>query len=128
METNKKEKEEYLSTNLNIEFSICCKNCGEKNYGKYTIIKKANINENIDLIPILDIYKKDQNQMSIAYTVQNKYNGVSEEQEIANAKIISKAPEMLDMLKAIVKANDWDMLHQANFEQIKKLINEATEI
>jgi hypothetical protein len=59
METNKKEKEEYLSTNLNIEFSICCKNCGERNYGKYTIIKKANINENIDLIPILDIYKKD---------------------------------------------------------------------
>ena len=73
-------------------------------------------------------YIEDQNQMSIAYTIQNKYNGVSEEQEIANAKIISKAPEMLDMLKAILKANDWGMLHQANFEQIKKLINEATEI
>lgn len=59
METNNTEKKEYLRTDLNIEFSICCKNCGEKNYGNYTIIKKFKINENSDSIPVLDIYKKE---------------------------------------------------------------------
>jgi len=73
-------------------------------------------------------YIEDQNQMSIAYTIQNKYNGVSEEQEIANALLISKAPEMLDMLQelrnAILSENYVQML--ATSQKAKELIEEAT--
>jgi hypothetical protein len=46
----------------------------------------------------------------------------------ANALLISKAPEMLDMLIAIVTANDCGLLHKADFKVIEQLIKEATEL
>ena len=70
-------------------------------------------------------YIEDQNQMSIAYTIQNKYNGVSEEQEIANAKLISKAPEMLDMLLYLLF---YELVKEDVVDEVKQLIKEATEI
>ena len=69
-------------------------------------------------------YIEDQNQMSIAYTIQNKYNGVSEEQEIANALLISKAPEMLEMLKRLIQPD----LDISDLIEAENLIKEATKI
>jgi hypothetical protein len=70
-------------------------------------------------------YIEDQNQMSIAYTIQNKYNGVSEEQEIANALLISKAPEMLDMLQYLLF---FDLIPEDVVDNIEQLIKEAIQI
>ncbi|MEY4835129.1 MAG: hypothetical protein RI980_1244 [Bacteroidota bacterium] len=58
METNNKKEQEHLTTNLKVEFSICCKKCGQKTSGNYTLIRKIDINEDDSLIPIIDIYKE----------------------------------------------------------------------
>lgn len=53
------------------------------------------------------------------------------EEAKANALLISKAPEMLEMLKEIVHAFDSDNLHgyqEEILKQTKQLIKEATEI
>lgn len=55
--------------------------------------------------------------------------GVGLEQDEANALLISKAPEMLDMLKSIVLT--WDSngnFDEEYFNNIKQLIKEATEL
>jgi len=45
-----------------------------------------------------------------------------------NALLISKAPEMLEMLVDIVNANNKGNLEHLNFYQIEQLIKEATEL
>lgn len=56
-------------------------------------------------------------------------NGIRNSNEWdANALLISKAPEMLEMLIDIVNANNKGNLEHLNFYQIEQLIKEATEL
>ena len=55
----------------------------------------------------------------------------SKEEALANALLISKAPEMLEMLIGFVER--WDfvnphLFHNAEIEQARQLIKEATEL
>jgi hypothetical protein len=52
------------------------------------------------------------------------------EESLANLLLISKAPEMLEMLKNINKSLSMTKLHTSliNKEEIKQLIKEATEL
>lgn len=63
------------------------------------------------------------------FMVKNRYT-VTEESR-ANALLISKAPEMLEMLIGFVER--WDfvnphLFHNAEIEQARQLIKEATEL
>lgn len=50
------------------------------------------------------------------------------EEAKANAKLISKAPEMLELLKALLTIyHTNDVMTSYDFEKIEKLIKEATE-
>ena len=51
-------------------------------------------------------------------------SGDLEEQEKANALLISKAPEMLEMLKHLAKNTP----NKNEYEKIEQLIKEATEL
>lgn len=53
---------------------------------------------------------------------------VHSEESKANALLISKAPEILEMLIDIVNANNKGNLEHLNFYQIEQLIKEATEL
>lgn len=56
-------------------------------------------------------------------------NGIRNSNEWdANALLISKAPEMLEMLIDIVNANNKGNLEHLNFYQIEQLIKETTEL
>lgn len=59
--------------------------------------------------------------------VHNKhfYIGFTSEESEANALLISKAPEMLEMLKRFVKSDD---LQIEDFIEAEQLIKEATEL
>ena len=46
----------------------------------------------------------------------------------ANALLISKAPEMLEMLENILHANNQGNLEHINFNEIEKLIKKVTEL
>lgn len=54
------------------------------------------------------------------------FHDIKEQEQKANALLISKAPEMLEMLKKIYFGNDYKnpKLHM----EIKQLIKEATEL
>jgi hypothetical protein len=61
-----------------------------------------------------------------AHEFELEINGKNRiEEEVANALLISKAPEMLEMLKML--ANDYDTPYYT-VEKINKLISEATEL
>jgi protein required for attachment to host cells len=49
------------------------------------------------------------------------------EETKANALLISKAPEMLEMLKSLLNESE-DIVHSEIKKDIEKLIKEATEI
>ena len=51
---------------------------------------------------------------------------IKKEQQKANAKLISKAPEMLEMLNEILADKDWK--EDIDFNKIKQLIKEATSV
>ena len=66
MENTKKNKEvsyvketeiktkNFLSTSLEVEFSVCCHKCGTKIFGK------KNKKQSYELVPVFDIYSKEE--------------------------------------------------------------------
>lgn len=69
------------------------------------------------------ISSKDANINTFASVWSGNFNGIEEAK--ANALLISKAPEMLDIL--IELTNDYDIPHYT-VEKIQRLIKEATEL
>jgi hypothetical protein len=51
-----------------------------------------------------------------------------EDEYKANALLISKAPELLDMLKGIYQMGSGSVLAEQNIEAIEQLIKEATDL
>lgn len=70
-------------------------------------------NENFDSLPT-DLH------------VVNSYNVENSEVQRANALLISKAPEMLEMLQSL--ENDDNIIPFGMWNKIEKLIKEATEL
>lgn len=58
----------------------------------------------------------------IAKTITN------DEQDLSNAKLISCAPEMLEMLKDVLDCNNRGFYEHINFNEIEELIKKATTI
>lgn len=76
----------------------------------------------------IDIVLPDDTTISIDR--QSRYTGeyvISRENMEANALLISKAPEMLEMLKYISKGFDDSKKHLI-LKKVKQLIKEATEL
>jgi hypothetical protein len=77
-----------------------------------------------------DVYSENQQDDEIICELQN----YKSEKAKANALLISKAPEMLEMLKVILDSVDWSDNVWVNSEgryienKIEQLIKEATEI
>ena len=69
-----------------------------------------------------DVHRIDSN-LGIAICVLRTNNL---EQKMANALLISKAPEMLEMLEFLVE-NDY-VANTENVKKVKQLIKEATEL
>jgi hypothetical protein len=70
------------------------------------------------------------NNLTIA-NCSSGQNGENEIEEKANALLISKAPEMLEILKELISAFEGDNLElyqQIRIEKAKKLIKESTKI
>jgi hypothetical protein len=98
---------EFKGTKGDWEFSMC------------QISEQININSG--LINIANVFSYD------VLCVENDI-----EEAKANALLISKAPEMLEMLKEII--TDWEFGNEDNFimanniDKAKKIIKEATEV
>lgn len=69
---------------------------------------------------------KDENNKTIA-EVKGIHYGISNEECIYNAQLISKAPEMLEFIISLSSVK-YDVLHGVLLEKAKKLIKEATKI
>ena len=50
---------------------------------------------------------------------------ITNQQDLANAKLASKAPEMLEMLEIILQSENTPIIHR---KKAKQLIKEATEL
>lgn len=81
-------------------------------------------------------YTINVNGLSFLSTIKNEYLGISDEEQFANAKLISCAPEFLNMLQQVV---DLQKTHYGNgsathialinkTKEIKELIKKATEL
>ena len=71
-------------------------------------------------------YKVVRNENSNAIAeVKGVHYGIPNEECIYNALLISKAPEMLEMLIKLRDKEDWDI---NDFMDIEQLIKEATEL
>lgn len=55
-------------------------------------------------------------------------NDVSIEEANANALLISKAPEMLEMLNYLVKKHNEHLITNKDIDEAKQLVKEATEL
>lgn len=77
-----------------------------------------------------EIWNKDGSPIIIGLAYPHNPNNVSIDEQKANALLISKAPEMLEMLKKcrdyFTAKTDWDSEERA--DEIWQLIKEATEI
>ena len=65
------------------------------------------------------------------YKRQDTGRDLSDEELRANALLISKAPEMLEMLREFVERWDFvnsQLFHNAEIEKARQLIKEATEL
>ena len=87
------------------------------------------------------IYKKKRPKITVQIPIREDYNqelvlGIIGEddctvascccrEEHANALLISKAPEMLEMLEIILQSENTPIVHR---KKVKQLIKEATEI
>ena len=68
------------------------------------------------------------NNLTVANCSQGQ-DGENETEEKANALLISKAPEMLEMLKELVKQNTYRGYEESeDVIEAKQLIKEATQI
>jgi hypothetical protein len=79
------------------------------------------LGNNDELMQII-IFSKEVNTHNIAHVF-----GLSQEEVMTNALLISKAPEMLEMLKEIANQIE-DGRTYITKDDIEKLIKEATEI
>ena len=64
------------------------------------------------------------------YLKDNNFNIIADffitnQQDLANAKLASKAPEMLEMLEIILQSENTPIIHR---KKAKQLIKEATEL
>lgn len=76
------------------------------------------------------IWNKDGFPIIIGSVYKHNPNNMSYEEQSANALIISKAPEMLEMLKKILKNVEGSGVEigAINLEEIEKLIKQATRL
>ena len=76
--------------------------------------------------------KMDASRLGIPFIIYNEQEETIfqcyGEDAKANALLISKAPEMLEMLNKIIKEHETDTKSWDTILEIKKLIKEATEL
>lgn len=90
--------------------------------GKWAVRPVNVVNENGNPL-YYDIVSDDK---MFASTHKNQYiDDMSDEMQLANAKLIACAPEMLELL---IKINNKKTFHQGDFSEIKELIQKATTL
>ena len=67
------------------------------------------------------------------YLKDNNFNIIADffitnQQDLANAKLASKAPEMLEMIEELLSENTWENNWYDKKKKAKQLIKEATEL
>jgi len=78
---------------------------------------------------LVDITAEDKGLIITCYTKGSIFGTITKEEAQANALLISKAPEMLEMLKDIIFTwNNNGNFDNEYFSNIQKLIKEATEL
>lgn len=64
----------------------------------------------------------------LSSTHKNKFiEGLGDEQQLANAKLIASAPEMFEMLKDVLDCNNRGFFEHINFNEIEQLLTKITK-
>ncbi len=74
---------------------------------------------------LVDITAKDKGLIITCYTKGSIFGNITQEEAESNALLISKAPEMLEMLIRLRDTEDFDI---SDYVALKQLIKEATNI
>jgi hypothetical protein len=76
----------------------------------------------------LEVWKAEGNPLIIGKAHQHNLNNMGLQEQQANALLISKAPEMLEMLVYFIGILQHTEGYQEDIKQAKQLIKEATEL